>query len=99
MTTLGKVWTKDEIKVMLATNDVAVERAVVAIYNRQTRDEQNAEETKHKNGVGFSGCHGHMGSYYAQWVLVGKRLTGRHADKARKMALHYVGQLTDIANA
>jgi len=89
----------DYIRWLLNMNDRAVERAMVAIYNRQTADEQSAQDTKHSNGIGFSGADARLGSYYAKWVLSGKNLTGNHLMKARMMSQKYVRQLTDIATA
>jgi len=90
-------WNKEQIRIAIQTRDVVVERAIVAIYQRQTLDEQSSEETKHSNGVGFSGAHARLGTYYAKWILQGRHLTGNHLVKARAMALHYVGQLEQIA--
>lgn len=81
---------------IMLRNDV-VERAIVAIYRRQTHDERTSDETKHRNGVGFSGAHAKLGSYYARWVINGNRLTGNHLIKARQLILHYCGQLASIA--
>ena len=92
-------WTPDAIRALLDRSDKAVERAVVAIYNLQTHDEQAREDTIHRNGVGFAACHAHRGSYYARWILAGRHLTGQHLDKARRMVRHYVGQLNEIATA
>jgi hypothetical protein len=89
----------DYIKWLLNMNDRAVERAIVAIYNRQTADEQSAQDTKHSNGIGFSGADARLGSYYAKWVLSGKNLTGNHLMKARMMSYKYVRQLSEIATA
>jgi len=88
-------WTKDKIVELLQRNPIAVERAIVVIYRRQTLDEQSELETKHSNGVGFSGAHAKLGSYYAKWVLTGKHLTGSHLDKARKISLRYTAQLLE----
>lgn len=85
------------IKWLLNMNDRAVERAIVAIYNRQTEDEQNAQDTKHSNGVGFSGADARLGSYYAKWIMSGKHLSGNHLVKARLMSYKYVRQLSEIA--
>ena len=51
------MWTKDRIQNLLATNDLAVERAVVAIYDRQTQDEKRDSDTKHDNFRGFRANH------------------------------------------
>lgn len=99
MTTIQrKVWTREEVKDQILTNDRWVERAIVAIYTRQTSHEQAIGSTTVHNGVGFAHCHASLGSYYARWIKSGKTLSGHHVAKARKMALRYVGQLTKIAN-
>jgi hypothetical protein len=46
--------TVESIRTLLNKNDKAVERGLVAIYNRQTLDEKLDKYTKHRNGVGFS---------------------------------------------
>jgi len=91
-------WTKEEIKHIVMTNDRAVDRALSVLYDRQTRDEKSDSATKHSNGVGFKANHARLGSYYGKWVQAGHRLTGRHLEKARHIALQYIGQLTEEAN-
>lgn len=93
-----KVWTRDEIKAQILADDRWVERAIVAIYNKQTSHEQAIGSTMVHNGVGFAHCHANLGSYYARWIKSGKMLSGHHVAKARKIALRYVGQLAKIAN-
>jgi hypothetical protein len=93
-----KTWTRTEIEALINTNDRAVERAMVAIWERQTRDEQATEATRHHNGIGFSGWTAKSGTYFANWVRSGRSLSGKHLAKARKIALHHAGQLTRIAN-
>jgi hypothetical protein len=93
-----KTWTRTEIEALINGNDRAVERAMVAIWERQTRDEQATETTRHHNGIGFSGWTAKSGTYFANWVRSGRSLSGKHLAKARKIALHHAGQLTRIAN-
>ena len=93
------LWNEAKIEKLLRDNDRAVERAIVAIYDRQTQDEKASSDTKHNNARGFRANHASKGSYYARWVLGGRRLTGLHLDNARKIALHYRKQLCEIANA
>lgn len=90
-------WDKSSIVSLLDRNPVAVERALVAIYKRQTADEQNCQEALEHNGVGFSGADAPSGSYFATWILSGKHLSGKHLDKGRKIAKKYHRQLLDIA--
>lgn len=93
-----KTWTRTEIEEMINAHDGAVERAMVAIWERQTADEQTSQTTNHSNGRGFCGWAARSGTYYAEWVRSRRHLTGKHLAKARKIALHHAGQLTDFAN-
>lgn len=94
----SSVWDRAKIEKLLRENDRAVERAMMALYARQTADEQVDGNTKHTNGRGFRANHASKGSYYARWCLRGNRLTGQYLDHAREIALHYVQQLLDEAN-
>jgi len=93
-----KTWTRTEIEALINSNDRAVERAMVAIWERQTADEQETQDTRHHNGRGFAAWSARSGTYFSEWVRSGRRLTGKHLAKARKIALHHAGQLTDFAN-
>ena len=97
MIAINTTWTPEEIKSLLNRSNKAVEHAILAIFDRQTSDEQDASDTRHRNGRGFASCHAYMGSYYARWIQSGKHLDGKHLDKARKMALCYSGQLAEVA--
>ena len=93
------VHTKESIRQLLMTNPIAVERAILAIYARQTASEQASETTREDNGEGFNAFDAKSGTYYAQWIRSGKHLSGQYLDKARKMSLRYVGQLLEIAGS
>jgi hypothetical protein len=93
------MWNKAKIESLLRMSDKAVDRAIIALYDRQTRDEQMVSDTKHTNKIGFSAAHAKLGSYYGRWCKSGRSLSGRHLDKAREMVLHYTQQLADEANA
>ena len=88
-------WNKEKLVELLNTNDRAIERAMVVLYNRQTLGEQATGDTHILNGIGFSGAHSKLGTYYAKWVLNGNKLSGSHLAKARKIALRYTSQLLD----
>lgn len=96
MSNAKTVWDTSNVRRLLLQNDKAVERAIVAIYEKQTEDEQRAGETKHHNNVGFNGSDARRGSYYARWIMSGRSLTGAHLERARKMCLKYAGQLVKI---
>lgn len=91
-------YTEEFIRNKLLTSNQWLERGIVAIYNKQTRQEQASEETRERNGVGFNGADGHTGAYLAKWIASGKHLSGKWIPKARKMMVKYAGQLSKIAN-
>ena len=95
---MDRIWTADEIRPRLQSSQVWLERAIVAVYKMQTKEEQRAESTLVHNGVGFNGCDARTLSYYAKWILSGKTLSGKHLHKARRMMLKYSEQLAMIAN-
>ena len=74
-----------------------MERAIIAIFNHQTHDEQRCSETKEHNNVGFTGCDARKMSYYAGWIKSGRHLSGRHLEVAFKRIGKYAGQLQKIA--
>jgi len=62
------LWTRDNIDNLLRKSDNAVERAMVVLFERQTRDEQNTKDAKHLNGIGFSSADSVAGTHFAQWI-------------------------------
>lgn len=96
--------TKQSIVQLLKTNDKAVARALVALNERQTADEQAAENTRYHNGRGFRPCHARMGTSMAQFYLKRGYLSPkqvaywRHVQKDGKMRIEiYAGQLLEVA--
>lgn len=76
--------TKQELIELLATNDRAVERAIIVLFERQTSDEQNLETTREKNGVGFTGVDGEIGCSMAKFYLRNRYLTIKQIAHWRK---------------
>lgn len=62
-------YTRDQIDNILRTNDRAVERAILRLFELQTADEQNATTTKHDNGRGFRSSDARAGTRFARWLL------------------------------
>ena len=94
-----KIWTVEEVKVLLAESDKAVARAILAIYNRQTEDEKAIKETSESNGVGYNGVDANFMSSLAQFYQSKGFLTAGQVKYGRKAIMKYAGQLTTIANA
>lgn len=89
--------TKTQIVALLASNNRAVERALVALYHRQTVDEQRTSTTKESNGVGFNARDAEYATYLARWVLSGRHLTGSHLERGRRIATFYARQLAEMS--
>jgi len=73
-----------------------VERAILALYRRQTAYEQQTLRTRDKNGRGFSKPDGHLMGSYARWLLSGKHLDEEHLKKAYAIMKKYARQLALI---
>ena len=96
-----KTWKKDEIKEKLVNGDrVWIERAVIAIFNKQTAAEQTIEATNRTNGVGFTGADAKILSSFAKQLLKNKNrhLSEKQFAIAKKRIAKYANQLTKIAN-
>jgi hypothetical protein len=87
---------KSQIRAILATDDRAVEMAVLVIDGYQTQDEQATKATRHLNGRGWGYHDASTGGYLAGWLKKSpnNRLTGRFLPKGRRLATRYAGQLT-----
>ena len=94
-----KTWTPEEIKALLLTKPLMVERSIVQLFKRQTADEQAAQQTAHRNNRGFNSADAKRMSFVAEFLNKGGHLTqakalGVYAPRVSK----YIGQLTSIAN-
>lgn len=87
------------IRAKLVTDQRWLEQAVVAIFKRQTPDEQSSQCTSHLNGRGYSGVDARSGSYMAAWIMRGNHLNGKWLAKAQRMMPKYSKQLLECAQA
>ena len=78
-------WNRGTINELLLTNDRAVERALIALYARQTSCEKDSKQTRETNGRGFSKYDAEIFSSFAQWVERGRTLTPRQLETCRKL--------------
>ena len=90
--------TAELIREKMATDQRWLERAILAIYQRQTQDEQADQATLKRNGIGFNGGDASTGSYMATWLLKGNHLSRDFVAKARRIMPKYAEQLLRIAN-
>lgn len=66
---------KENIINLLITNDKAVGRALSALKQRQTIDEQQSYDVRHVNGRGFCQCDARVGTSMAEYFEKHDRLT------------------------
>jgi hypothetical protein len=88
---------KAQIQKLIDTDDKAVARAVVRIYQRQTASEQRAEHTHLNNSIGFNAPDAKYLTFAAKYVLRNGALTGEHVDRVRAKIRRYWKQLAEIA--
>jgi hypothetical protein len=90
---------KSQVSALLASNDRAIEAALLGLLARQTPGERNAHITVESNGRGFNKNHAEFGTSLAMWVKRGSRLTSRQRVAAIKLCTFYwrqVGQMTSV---
>jgi hypothetical protein len=82
--------TRDTIADMLRDERPAyvamvIGRALVVIFNNQTKGEQSANVTDNNNGIGFTGADARTGSLTAKYYLRHKTLLQWQVDKWTKL--------------
>jgi hypothetical protein len=97
---------KASIVELLRTNDKAIARALVALNDRQTLDEQATEDVRYRNGMGFRPCHARMGTSMAKFFTARGYLSPKQIAYWRKPSAKggmrieiYAGQLLLVAEA
>lgn len=93
-----KLWTEAQIVELLNTNVRAVERAILALYKRQTTEEQRTQGTHQHNNVGFSAADAKRLSFIAEFLQKGGHLKTETCKKYLPRVLKYRKQLAAIAN-
>ena len=63
-----KYWTRNDIDNLLRSNDKAVERAIVRLFELQNADEQRQGTTNVQNGRGFCSSDARAGTRFARWI-------------------------------
>lgn len=92
------MWTKESIQQLLDENPEAVRRAIVAIYKRQTAEEQASLTTRVDNKIGFGAFDAEFLSSLAQRIERGWGLTDKQLAIGRNKIKRYWRQLAEIAN-
>ena len=104
-----QVVTRDTLRTMLCNPnpryvEVVVGRALLALLQRQTKDEQRANDTREHNGIGFSGADARSGTLTAKTFARDGKLLDWQIAKWTKLAKNgyprlakYAKQLNEIA--
>ena len=90
--------TREQVDFALATDDGMVLRALTVLFERQTLDEKEVEETKWLNARGFNKWSARQGTYLARKVRYGEDLTQDEINWARGVALVHSRQIADEIN-
>jgi len=80
-------------------DDKWLERAILAIWRFQTRDEKRDEATEHNNGVGFNGVDGKFLTSLGNQLNSGRHLSEKQRYVARRKMKKYTGQLLRVIEA
>ena len=81
------------VKNQLSTNPAWAQRAIVKLWQRQTADEQAAQNTGHDNGVGFNGTDAFILSSFAEQINKGRTLSPKQLAIAFKKLPKYSRQI------
>jgi len=81
------------VLILLATDNLFLERAIAIIYARQTHDERATSRTRYVNQIGFNRVDALPLSTLANKVKKGRHLTAQEAREARNRMRKYAGQL------
>ena len=87
----------EEIKSKVGSDPRWVSRSIIAIYNLQTREEQNKQRTLEYNGIGFNGIDSEILSSFAKQLLNGRTLSVKQLAIAYRKMPKYSSQLCQIA--
>lgn len=82
-----------DLKAQLSTSQKQIEKAIIRIYEYQTKDEQYAKDVRHYNLIGFRACDARILSSFAQYLLKGYHLSEKQMAIAKRKMPVYAGQL------
>jgi len=98
-------WTKETLRQWFLDADhenvkhrLAMSKALMFLYARQTADEQASGTTAHDNGAGFSGIDAEFMSSVARGVQKFGNMTPGQAKHIKVKLAKYAGQLVEFAN-
>lgn len=84
---------KEFIREKLSVDFNWASRGLIRIYENQTNDEQNSEDVKHNNGIGFTPADGPFLTSLAKQFQTRKFLSPKQTSLLHKKMPKYAGQL------
>ncbi len=93
-----RVWTEEEIKILVQTNDKVLYGALRKLYECQTADEKADRTANHRNGAGFNGIDAGIMTSFCEFLNRTGFLTVKQKEIARRKMVKYTRQLTMLAN-
>lgn len=87
----------EELKKELTVNDELMIKGLIAIYNRQTMDEQLSKDVSHKNGMGFTTGDAFILTSFAQFYKTRGFLSPKQKSICREKIPKYARQLKKIS--
>jgi hypothetical protein len=103
---MAKIPTAGEIREKLLNDDLWLARALIALNERQTWDEQRDEATRYHNEMGFRPMHAKRGTSMAQFYLKTGFLTPKQlawwrarTNSGKTRIEIYANQLVKVAEA
>jgi len=87
------------VKQQLSSNPTWATRAIVKLWERQTTDEQIAQNTGHDNGVGFNSTDAFILSSFAEQINKGRTLSPKQLQISFKKLPKYSRQVISLIPA
>ena len=97
-TVITKKAKRDFVKTKLGTSKVWAQKALLKIYEFQTQEEKQEENTKDINGIGFTGVDGEILSSFAKQLQVRKTLSEKQMTLLFKKMPKYWNQILAISD-
>ena len=89
-----RIWQKEDIQELIDTNDAAVSRALMVIFDNQTADEKREGVTKVTNNIGFTGRDAEFLTDIAlKWKRWGRWASQKQLNAVRRCIRKYHRQL------
>jgi len=93
-----KIWNKEDIIKILNDDEIALKKAIIALYARQTIDEKLERKAVEENNKGYSKLDTKFFSILAEKIYLKKEFSEAELAIAKNKIKKYASQLADISN-